>query len=65
MKNKWLEKVICLLLSVTLLATGFGFTASADSLKYDPNEENPYVGTTLEEMQSLVGTLTYEEYILK
>ena len=63
MKNKWLEKVICLLLSVTLLATGFGFTVSADSLKYDPDEENPYVGTTLEEMQSLVGTLTYEEYI--
>ena len=63
MKNKLLERVICLLLSVTLLATGFGFTVSAASLKADPNEENPYSASTLEEMKSLVGTLSYEEYI--
>ncbi len=63
MKNKMLERVICLLLSVTLLATGFGFTVSAASLKTDPNEENPYSASTLEEMKSLVGTLSYEEYV--
>ena len=63
MKNKLLERVICLLLSVTLLATGLGFTASAASLKTDPNEENPYSASTLEEMKSLVGTISYEDYI--
>lgn len=63
MKNKLLERVICLLLSVTLLATGLGFTASAASLKTDPNEDNPYSASTLEEMKSLVGTISYEDYI--
>ncbi|MBR3680961.1 MAG: extracellular solute-binding protein [Clostridia bacterium] len=63
MKNKLLEKVICLLLTVTLLATGLGFTASAASLKEDPNEKNPYNASTLVEMQSLVGTVSYEDYI--
>ncbi len=63
MKNKLLERAICLLLSVTLLATGLGFTASAASLKNDPNEDNPYSASTLLEMQSLVGTVSYEDYI--
>ena len=63
MKNKLLEKVICLLLSVTLLATGLGFTASAASLKEDPNDRFPYDPSTLDEMKSLVGTKSYAEYV--
>ncbi|MBR2930696.1 MAG: extracellular solute-binding protein [Clostridia bacterium] len=62
MKNKLFQKVLCLILSVTLLLGSMGLTVSATSLKYDPNERNPYKATTLEEMQSLVGTLPYAEY---
>ena len=65
MKNKLFQRVICLLLTLTLLATGLGFTVSAASLKVDPTkpEDNPYDASTLEEMKSVVGVLTYEEYI--
>ena len=62
MKNKWFQKVLCMMLSVTLLLTSMGFSVSAASLKDDPNAENPYVETTLEDMQKLVGTLPYAEY---
>ena len=62
MKNTLFRKVICLILSVTLLVGMFGISASAASLKTEP-EENPYSASTLEEMKGLVGTLTYEEYL--
>ena len=65
MKKKMLERVICFLLSVTLLAGSVGLSASAATLKVDPTgqEKHPYSASTLEEMQDLVGTLSYEEYM--
>ena len=62
MKNKLFQKVLCMILSVTLLLTSMGFTVSASSVKENPNDENPYKPTTLEEMQTLVGALPYAEY---
>ena len=63
MKNKLFQRIVCLLLSVTLLSGSIGLTASAASLKVDPNEKNKYSASTLEEMKELVGTLSYEEYL--
>ncbi len=63
MKHKMFQRVVCLLLSVTLLATGLGFTVSASSPKDDFNERNPYSASTLDEMQSLVGASSYTDYI--
>ncbi|MBQ9084532.1 MAG: extracellular solute-binding protein [Clostridia bacterium] len=63
MKNKTLQRVLCFVLSVTLLLGAFGFSGSAATLKVDPNEKNPYSASTLEEMQSLVGTLSYDNYL--
>lgn len=67
MKNKGFQKIFCLILSVTLLLTSMGFSVSAASLKDDPTgkEENPYIETTLEDMQKLVGTRPYAEYSQK
>ncbi len=63
MKNKTLQRVLCFVLSVTLLLSAFGFSSSAANLKVDPNEKNPYSASTLDEMKSLVGTLSYDNYI--
>ena len=69
MKKTRFQKVICFILSVTMLLSVCGFTvfASSDeeSYKRNPNsdEKNPYSASTLEEMQALVGTLTYAEYL--
>lgn len=63
MKNKWFQKVLCMLLSVTVLLGALGFSVSAASLKYDPDAEHPYSVPTLEDMKSLVGTLSYAEYM--
>ncbi len=63
MKNKWFQKVVCMILSVTVLLGALGFSTSAASLKADPTEEHPYDVPSLEDMQSLVGTLAYAEYI--
>ena len=63
MKNKWFRKVLCMILSVTMLLGAFGFSTSAASLKDDPNAEHPYEVPSLDDMQSLVGTLSYAEYI--
>ncbi len=63
MKNKWFQKVVCMILSVTMLLGALGFSTSAASLKEDPNEKYPYSVPSLEDMQSLVGTLSYAEYI--
>ncbi len=68
MKKRMLQRVICFVLSLTLLLSICGvtvFAASEDeSLKRNPEqyEENPYSASTLEEMKALVGTLTYAEY---
>lgn len=63
MKNKNMQRVICFILSVTLLLSVFGFSSSAASIKVDPNEKNPFSASTLEEMESLVGTLSYDDYL--
>ncbi len=63
MKNKNLQRAICLILSVTLLLSVFGFSSSAASIKVDPTEKNPFSASTLEEMESLVGTLSYDDYL--
>ena len=68
MKKKVFHKALCMLLCVTVLFTLFGFTVSAatsssELSKYNPDDANPYGASTLEEMQSLVGTLSYAEYM--
>ena len=70
MKNKRFQKVLCFILSVTMLLSVFGVTALAASdsdysYKRNPSteEKNPYSASTLEEMQTLVGTLSYAEYL--
>lgn len=63
MKNKLFRKVICALLSATLLFGAVGITSSAaGGLKYDPTDENPYVVPSVDDMQNLVGVMTYDEY---
>ncbi len=64
MKKKMLERVICFLLSVTLLAGSVGLSASAASLKAPTEgEKHKYNASTLDEMKSLVSTLSYAEYL--
>ena len=70
MKKTRFQKVICFVLSVTMLLSVFGITVFAasdegDSLKRQPGseEKNPYSASTLEQMQALVGTLSYAEYL--
>ena len=70
MKNKRFQKVVCFILSVTMLLSVCGFTvfgASDEDYSYKRNpvteEKNPYSASTLEEMQALVGTLSYAEYL--
>ena len=70
MKNKRFQKVVCFILSVTMLLSVCGFTVfgaseEEDSLKRNPttDEKHPYSASTLKEMQALVGTLSYAEYL--
>ena len=70
MKKTRFQKVICFILSVTVLlsvcaVTAFASSESEESYKRNPNsdEKHPYSASTLEEMKALVGTLTYEEYL--
>ncbi len=63
MKKSLFRKVLCFVLSVTVLLSCMGFSVSAASLKDDPNAKHPYSVPSLEEMQSLVGTVTYNEYL--
>ncbi len=64
MKNKWFQKVLCLILSVTLLLASFGLSASAASQK-DSEEDHPYSVPSLKEMETLVGSVDYRTYIEK
>lgn len=63
MKKSLFRKVLCFVLSVTVLLSCMGFSVSAASLKDDPDAEHPYSVPSIEEMQSLVGTVTYSEYL--
>ena len=70
MKKTRFQKVLCFILSVTMLLSVCGvtvFAASDEDLSYKRNpsteEKNPYNASTLEEMQALVGTLTYAQYL--
>ena len=72
MKNKLFQKVICFILSVTMLLSVFCvsvFAASEEeeSLKRNPGyeEKNPYSASKLEDMQALVGTLSYDDYLTR
>ena len=58
MKKNLFRRALCLILSLTILLGTFGIATSAASLK---GEEN--TSASLEEMQSLVGTLSYREYM--
>ena len=63
MKKKLFQRAVCLILAVTLLLGAFGLTISADGdKKYGSNRDT---AATLEEMKTLVGVSTYEEYLLK
>ena len=63
MNKNMFQKVLCMILSVTLLLTSMGFTVSAANHKETSGVENPYVETTLEDMKQLAGTVPYAEYI--
>ena len=64
MKKALFQRALCLLLTLSTLLTGLGFTASAGSLKdADLEEGEESIYTTLEEMQALIGTSSYSEYI--
>ena len=70
MKKTLFRKVICFILSVTMLlsvvcVSAFAASDAEPSWKRDPasEEENPYSASTLEEMKALVGTLSYLEYL--
>ena len=58
MKKNLFRRALCLILSLTILLGTLGIATSAASLK---GEEN--TSASLEEMQSLVGTLSYREYM--
>ena len=58
MKKNLFRKALCFILSVTTLLGAVGVSASAGALKGDES-----TSATLEEMQSLVGTLSYAEYL--
>ena len=65
MKRNLFYRIICLLLTVTLLLSALSISSSAVGLKVDSTgqEKHPYQPSTVEEMKTLVGTLTYAEYI--
>ena len=70
MKKTLFQKVICFILSATLLlsvvcVSAFAASDEGGSLKRDPNgnEKNPYSASTLEDMKTLVGTLSYADYL--
>ena len=70
MKKTLFQKVICFILSATLLlsvvcVSAFAASDEGGSLKRDPNgnEKNPYSASTLEDMKALVGTLSYADYL--
>lgn len=66
MKNNSFQRVICFVLSVTLLLGMFGFGVSAYGEKDPkPGETDPYEATSLSDMSALVNVATYDEYLLR
>ena len=66
MKNKRFQRVLCFLLSVTMLLSVIGvtvFASESGAQKYDPTDANPYTPSTPDEMEALIGTLSYIEYL--
>ena len=66
MKNKRFQKVLCFILSVTMLLSVFGvtvFASESGAQKYNPEDTNPYTPTTPDGMAALIGTLSYVEYL--
>ena len=61
MKKTVFQKVVCLILSVTTLLGAFGITAAASSDEL--RGTNRDTASSLEEMQDLVGVLSYDKYI--
>lgn len=61
MKKALFQRAVCLVLTVATLMTGLGFTVSAGKLKDPEGDKGIY--TTLEEMQALVSTSSYADYI--
>ncbi|MBE6634686.1 MAG: extracellular solute-binding protein [Ruminococcaceae bacterium] len=57
MKKSLFQKVICFILSAAMLLSAVALTVSAGELKPDST------AATLDEMQSLIGTTSYAEYI--
>ena len=39
------------------------FASESDPKKYDPTDDHPYEPSELEEMEALIGTLSYAEYL--
>ena len=60
MKKKLFQKVICLLLSATVLFGVIAVTAFADGGKRGTNRDT---ASSLDEMKDLVGVLSYDEYL--
>ncbi|MBQ7387257.1 MAG: extracellular solute-binding protein [Clostridia bacterium] len=58
MKRTLFQRVMCMLLTLTMLLGAFALTASAGKLK-----GNESTSSTLEEMQALVSTSSYAEYL--
>ncbi len=58
MKRTLLQRVICMLLTLTMLLGASALTASAGKLKGDES-----TSSTLDEMQALVSTSSYSDYI--
>ncbi len=61
MKRTMFQKVTCLLLSVTLILGALSITslAAGEEIRLKPNG----TAATLEEMQALIGTSSYDDYI--
>ena len=63
MKKSLFQKVICFVLSATILLGVFAITASADS-SYDRGySSNRDTASTLEDMKALVGISSYQQYL--
>ncbi len=59
MKRKLTQRVICLVLTLATLLSALGLTVSAANGEYKENG----TASTLDEMNSLVGTKSYEDYL--
>ena len=61
MKKSMFQKVICFVLSVATLFSVFALTVAASSESERPKQDT--TAATLDEMEALVGTTSYQDYI--